>query len=263
MRYFIELGYNGNPFHGWQRQPNAISVQQILEEALSLVVRRDVSLVGAGRTDTGVNARRMYAHFDAEKSEIDDIHRIICSINRLCGRDISVYNLFPVIHDAHARFSATSRTYKYFITFRKDPFLYPLSWHCPSALDVDRMNEAASRLLEIRDFTSFAKLHADTMTNICDVREAFWRPLDMPQEVPSATVPGLVFTITADRFLRNMVRAVVGTLLDVGRGKLEISDFMRVIEAKNRCAAGQSVPPQALYLWNVEYDWLNILLEED
>lgn len=252
MRYFLRLAYNGTPFHGWQIQPNAKSVQQTLEEALSVILRTPVSVVGAGRTDTGVNAREMYAHFDITH-EISDKRMVLNSLNRLCGRDIAVYDLFEVSGDCHARFSAESRTYKYFITFEKNPFLYPLSWHCPSALDMEMMNKAAATLLEVSDFTSFAKLHSDAKTNICSVREAFWRPLAYKGDMPSADIPGIVFTITADRFLRNMVRAVVGTLVDVGRHKLSIEDFVKIIDTKDRCAAGQSVPPQALYLWSIKY----------
>ncbi|MCM1152676.1 MAG: tRNA pseudouridine(38-40) synthase TruA [Muribaculum sp.] len=256
MRFFIELSYNGAPFHGWQRQPNAPSVQQTIEEALSTVLRGDINVVGAGRTDTGVHARRMYAHFDYG-SDLADMssfcERIKRSLNSLCGRDIVVRNVYAVDNDLHARFSAKSRTYKYFITFERSPFLYPLSWHCPSSLNVEAMNEAALTLLCIDDFTSFAKLHADSRTNICDVTEAYWRPLRSQDEFPSVDFPGIVFTITANRFLRNMVRAVVGTLLDVGRGKLSVSDFKNIINKKDRCAAGQSVPPQALFLWDIKY----------
>lgn len=253
MRFFLHLGYNGTPFHGWQRQPNASSVQQTLEEALSTVLRKETAVTGAGRTDTGVNARCMYAHFDADETIAADPRRIINSLNRLCGQDIAVYALLPMTDDAHARFDAVSRTYKYFITSGKNPFLYPLSWHCPSALDMDAMNQCAAILTEVEDFTSFAKLHADTATNICDVTEAVWQPLYSPGSDISLPEEGMVFTIKANRFLRNMVRAVVGTLLDVGRGKLSKNQFREIIERKDRCAAGQSVPPQALYLWDIEY----------
>lgn len=252
MRYFLHLAYNGAPFHGWQIQPNAVSVQQTIEEALSTILRVPTPIVGAGRTDTGVNARQMYAHFDCE-TPIPDKRIFLNSLNRLCGRDIAIYDVFDVAEDMHARFSAISRTYKYFITSRKNPFLYPLSWHCPSGLDMEAMNEAAQVLLTTEDFTSFAKLHADARTNICNVTEAYWRPLASDDEMPAAEVPGMVFTITADRFLRNMVRAVVGTLLDVGRHKLSIDGFREIIARKDRCEAGQSVPPQALYLWEVKY----------
>ena len=246
-RYFLRLGYRGAPFHGWQIQPNAVSVQEEIEKALSTVLRFPISIVGAGRTDTGVNARVMYAHFDFE-GELPDKDRLLVSLNRLVGRDISVIDLIPVAEDAHARFDAVERTYKYFVTFQKSPFFYTLSWHCPNGLDIERMNEAAAILLETTDFTSFAKLHSDAKTNICKVTAAEW------------TMQGesmAVFTITADRFLRNMVRAVVGTLVDVGRGKLTVTDFRRIIERKDRCAAGQSMPGEALFLWDVRYPYIN------
>lgn len=254
MRYFLKFSYNGSPFHGWQRQPNAASVQQMLEETLAVVMRQDCPVTGAGRTDTGVHARVMYAHFDCDRQI--DVSRMVRALNSMLGPSIAVSDIIRVADDAHARFDAVSRTYKYFITSVKSPFLCNLAWHCPSQLDMDRMNEAAGRLLSVSDFTSFAKLHSDALTNICDVREAFWRPLDAEGECPSVGVPGLVFTITADRFLRNMVRAVVGTLLDVGRGKLSVDGFSEIVESLDRCAAGQSVPPQGLFLWDVRYPYL-------
>lgn len=247
MRYFLHLAYNGSTFHGWQRQPSASSVQQTLEEALSVIVRRPVEIVGAGRTDTGVNAASMYAHLD-----LDEIpggkERFLRGLNRLCGRDIAIRDIIPVRDDAHARFDATSRTYKYFVAFRKTPFLYPLSWLSPSQLDTGLMNEAASILLDTDDFTSFAKLHSDAKTNICRVSEAEWKPVQ-----GLASGEGIVFTITADRFLRNMVRAVVGTLVDVGRRKMTILEFQEIIAKRDRCAAGTSMPAQALFLWEVRY----------
>lgn len=257
-RYFIRLSYNGANFHGWQTQPNAISVQQTLEEALSIVLRIRISVVGAGRTDTGVNAREMYAHFDYERKLVDsELSSLKCSVNRLVGHDIAVYEIFEVDRNLHARFSAVSRTYKYFISLDKTPFLYPLSWNCPFKLDVDAMNEAAGLLLTTEDFTSFAKLHSDSKTNICKVRYARWEYADSLLSVPGKEESMLVFTITADRFLRNMVRAVVGTLINVGCGKMSLRRFKEIIELKDRCAAGQSVPPQGLYLWEVKYPLLN------
>lgn len=243
MRWFLKLSYRGAPFHGWQRQPNAGSVQQTVEEALATVLRRETPIVGAGRTDTGVNARTMFAHFDT-KSPIEDRRRFLLSLNRLCGRDIAFHDVLPVRDDAHARFDATARQYRYFVTEEKSPFLYPLSWQQTSPLDYAAMNRAAGLLLTTSDFTSFAKLHTDVKTNICRVTRALW-------EEP---FPGVhVFTIEADRFLRNMVRAVVGTLVDVGRGKLDTDGFQRIIDTRDRCAAGTSMPPEALYLWDVRY----------
>lgn len=246
-RWFLRLAYRGAPFHGWQVQPNAVSVQGEVENALSIVLRAPISVVGAGRTDTGVNARVMYAHFDYD-GDLSEKGRLLVSLNRLVDRDIAVHDLIPVDDEAHARFDATERTYKYFVTFEKTPFFYPLSWYCPNGLDIERMNEAAHILLETQDFTSFAKLHSDAKTNICRVTKAEWTK----EGEYSA-----VFTISADRFLRNMVRAVVGTLVDVGRGKLSIDEFRRIIERKDRCAAGQSMPGEALFLWDIKYPYIN------
>lgn len=258
MRCFIRLSYRGEPFHGWQRQPNAVSVQQTVEEALQTVMRVPVPIVGAGRTDTGVNARCMYAHFDLPASLRPGLRLqdSLSSLNRLCGRDISIHGITPVADEAHARFDAVGRTYKYFVTLGKSAFLHPLAWHSPSRLDLDAMNEAASTLLDYSDFTSFAKLHSDAKTNICDVREARWERM-------TSNITGedmFVFTITADRFLRNMVRAVVGTLVEVGRGKLSFDGFRNVVDMRDRCCAGTSMPPQALTLWNVEYPYSDKLL---
>lgn len=259
MRYFLRLAYNGERFHGWQSQPNAVSVQQTIEEALTTVMRLPISIVGAGRTDTGVHARRMYAHFDTPEP-VADKRRILLALNRLAGKDIAFYDLIEVADNAHARFDAVERTYKYFVTFEKSPFLYPFAWHSPSPLDAVRMNEAASLLLQTKDFTSFAKLHSDVKTNNCDVREAVWTPLsECSGNGCGLSVPkeGLVFTITADRFLRNMVRAVVGTLVDVGRGKISIEGFQDIIREKDRCSAGTSMPAAGLFLWNVAYPYID------
>ncbi len=239
------MSYRGAPFHGWQIQPNANSVQEEVERSLSTILRVPMSIVGAGRTDTGVNARTMFAHFDYD-GVLPDKGKMLVSINRLVGRDIAIHDIIRVADDAHTRFDATQRTYKYFVAFEKTPFFYPLSWHCPHGLDLDLMNEAAKLLLATDDFTSFAKLHSDAKTNICRVTEAEWK-----MEGKMA-----VFTISADRFLRNMVRAIVGTLVDVGRGKMTIDDFKKVIERKDRCSAGQSMPGEALFLWDITYDYI-------
>lgn len=245
-RYFLRLAYRGAPFHGWQVQPNAVSVQGEVESALSTLLRTPISIVGAGRTDAGVNARMMYAHFDYG-ALIQDKGRFLGSLNRLVGRDIAIHDIIAVHDDAHARFDATERTYKYFVTFEKTPFLYPLSWYCPNGLDINKMNKAARLLLETEDFTSFAKLHSDAKTNICHVVKAEWT---------EGAESMAVFTITADRFLRNMVRAIVGTLVDVGRGKLTLDGFRDIIQTRDRCAAGQSMPGEALFLWDVKYDYI-------
>lgn len=228
------------------------------------MLRSPVSVTGAGRTDAGVHAREMYAHFDSQLLP-EDKRRLILSINRLLGKDIVVYDIFEVTPDAHARFDAIERTYKYFISFDKTPFLYPFCWHSPSDLDIDKMNQAANSLLEVTDFTSFAKLHSDVKTNICDVRHAHWNLIrsgaDDKRESPGFIFPafignGAVFTITADRFLRNMVRAVVGTLIDVGRGKLSVDGFKEIISMKDRCSAGISMPANGLFLWEIKYPYL-------
>ncbi|MDE6410512.1 MAG: tRNA pseudouridine(38-40) synthase TruA [Muribaculaceae bacterium] len=264
MRYFLKLSYNGAPFHGWQSQPNAVSVQQTLEEALSTILRAPVSIIGAGRTDTGVNARIMFAHFDVDSemnvARLNDKKRFLLSLNRLSGPDIAIHDLIPVAEDAHARFDASKRTYKYFVSFEKTPFLANISWHSPSRLDVDAMNDCAALLLRTSDFTSFAKLHSDAKTNICKVSQAKWTPWHSPflssESSEGDCGKGIVFTISADRFLRNMVRAVVGTLVDVGRGKLSKEAFQRIIDDCDRCSAGTSMPPQALFLWDVEYPYI-------
>ncbi|MGN1257789.1 MAG: tRNA pseudouridine(38-40) synthase TruA [Candidatus Limisoma sp.] len=243
-RYFLHLAYNGADYHGWQSQPNAITVQETVEKALSRVLRRQVAIVGAGRTDTGVNARSMYAHFDVD-NEIADPQRLISALNSLVGRDIAIYGIRRVADDAHARFDAVARTYKYFVTTRKSPFDYRFAWNPPYRLDVDAMNAAAARLADYIDFTSFSKLHTDVATNNCRIYEARW----------TAEGDRLTFTIKADRFLRNMVRAIVGTLVDVGRGKTSVDEFCRIIERKDRCAAGASVPGNALFLWQVDYPY--------
>lgn len=245
MRYFLHLAYNGAPYCGWQRQPNALGVQQVVEDSLATMLRRPVGIVGAGRTDAGVHAACMYAHFDIEKP-VKDVPSFIRSLNHLCGRDIAIYDLIGVHEDAHARFDAVARTYKYYVSHRKSPFSYPYSWIIDRPLDYETMNRAAAMLLDVDDFTSFAKLHSDAKTNICDVTEAEWR-----REGES-----WVFTITADRFLRNMVRAVVGTLVETGRGKMSLDRFREVIDSRDRCEAGTSVPPQALFLHHVAYPYI-------
>ncbi len=242
MRYFMRLAYNGANFHGWQTQPNATTVQETIEHAMSTVLRKPISITGAGRTDAGVNAAMMIAHFDCD-SMPDDTAPLVRSLNSLLGKNIAIYTIFKVDDDAHARFDATSRTYKYFAHTVKSPFIYPLSWQCNPKLDFDKMNEAAKVLLQYTDFTSFSKLHTDVATNNCRITHAQWEPEGKQ----------MVFTITADRFLRNMVRAIVGTLVDVGMGKITKSDFCRIIEQKDRCCAGTSMPGHALFLWDITY----------
>lgn len=298
-RYFIELSYDGAAYHGWQVQPGDISVQQCVEEALAKVLRQPTPIVGAGRTDAGVNARRMFAHVDLPEEVVEkDKARFLRSLNSLTARDIAIHDIVEVAPDAHARFDARRRTYRYFVHHGVNPFFRHYSLNI-APLDYSAMNEAAALLLEVDDFTSFAKLHTDTHTNICHVDTARWVKVGAPapaaagiafgDRVITAGVPvgdgmiasgaigggvispgvtigdGIIasgmgelgrqyyFEISADRFLRNMVRAVVGTLVEVGRGKMSIDDFRRVIAQKNRCEAGTSMPGNALFLWNVEY----------
>ena len=242
MRRFIQLSYDGAAYHGWQKQPNARSVQQTLQEALSMLLQTDIEVVGAGRTDAGVSARMMVAHFETDKA--CDNEQLVYKLNKLLPHDIAVQRIWEVPDEMHARFSATSRTYHYYIHTRKDPFVRQYSWLVTFPLDFARMNEAASRLSGFEDFTSFSKVNTDTKTNLCNVTEAHWT-----QEGENTWR----FTITANRFLRNMVRAIVGTLIEVGRGRMTVDEFCQVIEQKNRCSAGDSVPGHALFLVDVSY----------
>ena len=242
MRYFIYLSYNGSNYHGWQIQPNATTVQEVVQKALSLIIGRQIYLTGAGRTDTGVHARSMAAHFDCELSI--DTDAICRQLNSLLPWDISVNRIVKVKSDAHARFSALSRTYEYMLHFDKNPFLKGLVYRHYRKLDFDAMNTAAAKMLEYTDFTSFSKLHTDTRTNNCKVSIAKW---EQRGDI-------WVFTIKADRFLRDMVRATVGTLILVGEHSIDTEGFMRVIEAKDRQKAGQSIDACGLYLSDIEYD---------
>lgn len=266
-RYFIKLSYDGAAYHGWQVQPGDITVQQCIEEALAKVLRQPTPIVGAGRTDAGVNARLMIAHADLPEEVIEkDKARFIRSLNSLTARDIAIHDVVEVAPDAHARFDARRRTYRYFVHHGANPFLRRYS-HNIAPLDYTAMNEAATLLLDVEDFTSFAKLHTDTHTNICHVDTARWIQVGVPSPAAAGMVAedGVIasgigeiggqyyFEISADRFLRNMVRAVVGTLVEVGRGKMSIDRFRQVIAQKDRCEAGTSMPGNALFLWNVEY----------
>ena len=250
-RYFIELSYDGTAYHGWQVQPNGVSVQETLQQALSTLLRQDIEIVGAGRTDAGVHASMMVAHFDFTGSVELDAMQLVYKLNKLLPHDITVRRVYQVPDDMHARFSATSRTYHYYIHPRKSPFLRHYSWLVTFPLDFDKMNEAAKRLLEFEDFTSFSKVNTDTKTNICHVTEAQWKEITPPLEGQGGGA--WRFTITANRFLRNMVRAIVGTLIEVGRGRMTVDEFCQVIEQKNRCSAGESVPGHALFLTEVKY----------
>ncbi|MDD2635634.1 MAG: tRNA pseudouridine(38-40) synthase TruA [Bacteroidales bacterium] len=240
MRYKIELSYSGRGFHGWQRQLNAVSVQQTIEDAINVVFSDKISMVGCGRTDTGVHARKYIAHFDSDKEYGSDAGM---KLNNYLPFSIAIHSIKSVCSDFHARFSAIKRTYQYQICLTKNPFFVNYAWFVYQCLDVNLMNVAAEQLLKHIDFTSFSKLHTDVKTNNCDVQYA---KFELNENV-------LIFTITADRFLRNMVRAIVGTLIDVGKGKTNIDDFTAIIEAKDRSKAGQSAPAQGLFLVDVEY----------
>lgn len=241
MRYFIELSYNGEKYHGWQNQPNDISVQEVIEKALSILLRSKIAIVGAGRTDAGVHAKQMYAHFDTDiqfnQSEL------ALKMNSFLPKDVAIQEIHSVKEDAHARFDATGRTYEYWIVSEKNPFHNQSAHTVYKKLDIELMNLAAKELFNYDDFKCFSKTHTDVKTYICKLEKAFWEQKD---EL-------LIFTIRADRFLRNMVRAIVGTLLDVGLGKLSIADFKQIIESRDRNKAGTSVPGKALYLTAVTY----------
>ena len=256
QRYFIELSYDGTNYHGWQVQPNASTVQECLDKALSVYFRQPIVTLGCGRTDSGVHATQFYAHFDLQKEvvgeegrpavKIPDPLRSVTGINSLLPYQISVKQVFEVDNEAHARFGATERAYHYHIHFHKDPFKLNRSWLYKGKLDMDAMNEAAKLLLLHTDFSCFSKSNTQTFTNNCKVMEAFF------QENEGA----LLFTIRADRFLRNMVRAIVGTLVLVGKKELNLQQFQEILESKNRSSAGQSVPACGLYLVNVVYPFV-------
>ncbi len=243
-RYFIHLAYNGSAFHGWQLQENALTVQQAINESLTTLLQKEVNVVGCGRTDTGVHASNFYAHFNLE-DELDkaDFEKLTFKLNRFLPKEIVVFDIRAVKDKAHARFDPISRTYKYYINRKKDPFNDDFSYYLYGDLDIDLMNEAAQKMMAFNDFTSFSKLHTQTKTNNCKITEAVWSVQDHQ----------LIFTITADRFLRNMVRAIVGTLLEVGQHKITVKEFMQIIENKNRSEAGYSVPAKALFLEKVKY----------
>lgn len=242
QRYFIQLAYNGTNYHGWQVQPNALTIQEVMEKGVSVLTGQKVEITGAGRTDTGVHASFFVAHFDLPDT-LADPNQLAFKLNSFLPNDISIIQIFPVEADLHARFSALSRTYHYYLSEHKEPFRKEFTARCNFLLDVNKMNEAAAFLLQFTDFTSFSKLHTDVKTNNCNVMKAEWK----------REKGLLVFEIKADRFLRNMVRAITGTLIDVGRGKISISDFISIIEAKDRGEAGASVDAKGLFLTNIEY----------
>ena len=242
-RYFIHMAYNGSRYHGYQIQPHSESVQETLEHCLNLKLGEPVSITGCGRTDTGVHARNYYAHFDLDR-EIEDTEVLSHQLNAFLPEDIVVYRIWQVPSETHARFDAISRTYHYYITRTKNPFHINDAYFLYGDLDVDRMQAATHILFEYEDFTSFSKVHTQVKTNNCRIMEACWFEQDGL----------LVFHIKADRFLRNMVRAIVGTLLEIGKGRMTLEEFRAVIERKDRCEAGTSVPAHALFLEEVEYN---------
>lgn len=242
MRYLITFSYLGTNYHGWQIQPNGNTVQEELNKALSTLCREEISTTGAGRTDTGVHARMMTAHFDAN-TPVGDGGQFVYRINKLLPKDIAVFSIKDVDDDFSARFSATERTYRYYITKEKDPFTLDTVAYVNFDLDIELMNQAASILFEYEDFTSFSKVNTDTKTNICKITHAEWKK--------DGNL--FVFTISANRFLRNMVRAIVGTLIDVGRNKITVADFRSIIESKDRSKASTSAPACGLFLEDIKY----------
>tara|TARA_R110002074_G_scaffold382825_1_gene562775 strand:- start:93092 stop:93835 length:744 start_codon:yes stop_codon:yes gene_type:complete len=241
LRYFIDIAYNGTAYCGWQNQPNALSVQEVLEKALSTLLGTEIAVTGAGRTDAGVHAKQLFAHFDA--SAMEDVQNLLHRLNSFLPKDISVQDIFQVKDDAHARFDAEAREYEYHINLKKDPFVEGLAYLVNNEPDVSKMNEAAQSLLKYQDFQCFSRSKTDVKTYYCTITKAHWERKENL----------LIFTISANRFLRNMVRAIVGTLLEIGYGKLTLEDFHKIIESKNRSNAGASAPAHGLYLTKVVY----------
>ena len=245
MRYFLRFAYDGTAFHGSQRQPNGVTVQETMEQALALIFREEVQLTFAGRTDAGVHAKEMYAHFDIGDEEMRrEGERLVFRLNGILPDSIAIFDIYPVNENAHARFDAVRRTYEYHIIDHKDPFLCKQATRVRPGLDFAAMNESAKLLIGKQDFASFCRTNTDVKTTICDLKQAEWKELDNGHAV---------FTISADRFLRNMVRAVVGTLFEIGRGKMTKEQFAEVITQHNRCAAGDSAPAEGLFLTHIEY----------
>ncbi|GAA4817821.1 tRNA pseudouridine(38-40) synthase TruA [Litoribaculum gwangyangense] len=241
MRYFLELSYNGTGYHGWQNQPNALSIQEVLEKAVSTLLNEEISITGAGRTDAGVHAKQMFAHFDTNIAFYPEDLKY--KLNSFLPQDIAIHYIFKVKPEAHARFDAVSRTYLYRVTLKKNVFNYNEAYYVKQALNVDKMNEASKILFEYKDFQCFSKSNTDVKTYYCDIMKAEWF---FKQDE-------LHFVIQANRFLRNMVRAIVGTMINIGLGKLNLEDFHATIQSKSRSEAGFSVPAHGLYLTNIEY----------
>jgi tRNA pseudouridine38-40 synthase len=244
QRYFIHLAYDGSNFHGWQRQPNGISVQQALEEALSMLLKRKIELTGAGRTDSGVHASAYYAHFELDELLLSEpINKLVYKLNSYLGPSLAVFSIFPVGERDHARFSALSRTYQYYILRAKDPFRFNYAYFFHGDLDITSMNIGAAMIQLTHDFTSFTKAGGDTKHHLCNIFNCHWE----------ADNRELVMTITANRFLRNMVRSIAGTLLDVGRHRVSLNELHDIIEQKDRSVAGESVPAKGLFLTSIQY----------
>lgn len=244
LRYFLEITYNGTPYHGWQRQPNALTVQEEIEHALSTLLRKELTIMGAGRTDAGVHAKQLYAHFDFDKSwNVQDLKQLQYRLNQFLSKHIAILSINRVNDDAHARFDAISRSYEYHIVLQKNPFKIDNAWFLQQEIDVAAMNEAVQELIGQKDFKCFSRSNTDVKTYICDVTDANWKKEHNQ----------LIFFISADRFLRNMVRAVVGTLLEIGLGKQNKNYLIDVLKSQDRSKAGPSAPAHGLYLTQVSY----------
>jgi tRNA pseudouridine38-40 synthase len=246
-RYFFEIAYNGTPYHGWQTQPNALAVQEVVDRALATYFREDIETLGCGRTDTGVHASQFFLHVDlVSQLDFNHLDKVVKSINSLLPHDIALLNVFQVQENAHARFDATLRSYQYHIHFKKNPFKTDLSWLFTQKLDVEAMKAGAEIIKQYDDFGAFCKSNADNFTNICTINHSYI------EEVPD----GLIYHIGANRFLRNMVRAIVGTLIDAGKGKIRAEDIHQIIQSQNRSEAGASVPACGLFLTQVKYPYI-------
>ena len=245
MRYFVELAYNGAPYFGWQRQHRQLTIQAVLENSFSMLLKNKIELTGCGRTDTGVHAKHFFAHFDyCDLLSESCCQKLQHKLNSFLPNEIVIYRIFQVNEELHARFSAIERTYKYYVATSKNPFYFESSYRVYEKLNIEEMNIASNLLLGNKDFTSFSKLHTDVNNNFCEVTKAFWEQQNEQ----------LVFTITANRFLRNMVRSIVGTMIEVGQHKISLDDFRKIIESRNRCEAGLSVPAKGLFLVDVVYE---------
>lgn len=241
-RYFIELSYNGKNYHGWQIQQNAITIQEVLNNKLSTLLNQEIYVVGCGRTDTGVHASQFFAHFDIE-TKLNEIEKLIFKLNRFLPEDIAIHNIFEVNKDASSRFDAISRTYKYYISLNKSPFIVDTSYQITYNFDIDKMNKASEILYNYKDFSCFSKSGTQTATNNCEITFANWEKIDGK----------LIFAITANRFLRNMVRAIVGTLIEIGKGDIEPEEIKNIIKSKSRSKAGTSAPAKGLFLTEIQY----------